>query len=188
MHRLLVKPTVEYLQSYRSALERGWSPDNVNGRKTALAQLEKIGANSGEFLASLDDRGAEGGPITLPDGTQFARLPGFVRWIWDGDFKGSIGFRWQRGTAALPPHVLGHIGYAVVPWAEGRGYATRALAEMLNIARAEGLPHVEITTTPDNVSSQRVIEKNGGVLVEEFEKLAAYGGGRALRYRVRLID
>jgi predicted acetyltransferase len=186
MDKLLVRPARAHLASYRAALERGWSPDNVGGRKTALAQLERISEDSDAFLDSLDDREAKGGPITLPDGTQFARLPGFVRWIWDGDFKGSIGFRWQPGTAALPPHILGHTGYSVVPWAYGQGYATRALAEILQAARAEGLSGIEITTTPDNFASQRVIEKNGGVLVETFEKLAAYGGGEALRYRVDL--
>ncbi len=42
-----------------------------------------------------------------------------------------IGLRWQRGSEALPPYCLGHIGYAVVPWKQGRGYATRALREVL---------------------------------------------------------
>ncbi len=186
MEKLLVKPARAHLSSYQAALQRGWSPDNVGGRKTALAQLERIAADADAFLESLDDREATGGPITLPDGSVFARLPGFVRWMWDGAFAGSIGFRWQRGTSALPPHVLGHIGYSVVPWAEKRGYATRALAEMLTLARAEGLTRIEITTTPENIASQRVIEKNGGVLVEQFEKLSAYGGGTALRYRVAL--
>lgn len=186
MSSLLVRPARDHLASYRAALERGWSPDNVGGRKTALAQLDRIAEDANAFLDSLDDPDAKGGPITLPNGSQHPRLPGFVRWMWDSDFKGSIGFRWQKGTSALPPHVLGHIGYSVAPWAEGHGYATQALGEMLVLARAEGLEHVELTTTPDNVASQRVIEKNGGVLVERFEKLAAYGGGETLRYRVSI--
>ena len=85
-----------------------------------------------------------------------------------------------------PPHVLGHIGFSVVPWKRGRGYATRALALLLPEARTRGLPHVELTTEPDNLPSQRTIEKNGGVLVERFEKAPAYGGGASLRYRIEL--
>jgi predicted acetyltransferase len=115
------------------------------------------------------------------------RLPGYRRWLWDGEFCGAIGLRWEHGTEALPPHCLGHIGYAVVPWKRGRGYAKLALREMLYEARGEGLRYVELTTDPDNVASQRVIEANGGVLVEEFVKPPAFGSKRALRYRVSLV-
>ncbi len=55
---------------------------------------------------------------------------------------------------------------------------------MLRIAADEGLPIVDITTDLDNVASQRVIEANGGVLVERFTKLASAGGGPALRFEV----
>ena len=110
------------------------------------------------------------------------------RWLWDGEFCGSIVLRWQRGTEALPPYCLGHIGYAVVPWKQRRGYATRALGEVLREAKAEGLRYVEITTAPDNVASQRVILANGGVFVEEFVTPQALGGRRELRYRVNLHD
>jgi predicted acetyltransferase len=85
---------------------------------------------------------------------------------------------------ALPPHWLGHIGYAVVPWKRRRGYATRALRDMLADARSEGLRYVEITTAPANVASRRVIEANGGVLVEAFVTPEALGGMLELRNRV----
>ena len=87
---------------------------------------------------------------------------------------------------ALPPHCLGHIGYAAVPWKQRRGYATRALRDVLREAGAEGLRFVEITTGPDNVASRRVIEANGGTLVEEFVAPMALGGKRELRYRVQI--
>ena len=125
----------------------------------------------------------------MPDGSAVQRLPGFNRWLWDSEFCGSIGFRWQPGTAELPPHVLGHIGYSVVPWKRGRGYATKALALMLNEARAEGLPYVQLTADSDNLASQKAILANGGKLIEEFSKPAQYGSPRAcLRYRIMLSD
>ena len=55
---------------------------------------------------------------------------------------------------------------------------------MLPHRRREGLPIVDITTDVDNVASQRVIEANGGVLVERFTKLPSAGGGPALRFEV----
>jgi len=75
-----------------------------------------------------------------------------------------------------------------VPWKQGRGYATRALHEVLREAKAEGLRYVDLTTAPDNVASQRVIQRNGGVLVEEFVTPPALGGRRELRYRVSFCD
>lgn len=182
----LVRPAAEHLESYVAALERGWSADNVRGAVAAAEELAQIRADSRAFLAGLEDREGRGPPVKLPDGSVVARLPGFRRWLWDGEFAGSIGMRWQPGTTALPPHCLGHIGYAVVPWKQGRGYATEGLRQMLQEARSVGLPHVEVTTDPDNVTSQRVIEANGGELVERFVKPAQFGSKPGLRYRIIL--
>ena len=182
----LVRPARPYLDQYKDALNRGWSPDNVRGRAAAEEQIRRIEANPDQFLSSLVDEDAKGDPITLPDGSIVPRLPGFVSWIWDGEFCGSIGFRWQRGTSELPAHVLGHIGYTVVPWKQGRGYATRALRQLLPLARQRGLTYLDLTTDPDNVASQKVITANGGYLKERFHKAAAYGGGLSLRFRIEL--
>src|SRR5262245_32747508 len=182
----LVWPSREYLPGYIAALERGWSPDNLRGLAAAREELERIARDADAFLASLVDSEATSGPITLPDGTRVPRLPGYRRWLWDGEFCGSIVFRWQRGTEALPSYCLGHIGYSVVPWKQRRGYATRALREVLRDAKAEGLRYVEITTAPDNVPSQRGIEANGGVFVEEFITPPTLGSKRERRYRVNL--
>jgi predicted acetyltransferase len=182
----LVWPSAEYLASYVSALERGWSADNVRGKASADEELAKIAADKAAFLASLVDREGKGEPVTLPDGSKVPRLPGYRRWMWDGEFCGSIGFRWQRGTEALPPYCLGHIGYAVVPWKQRLGYATKALRELLAGAPAEGLRYVELTTEPENLASRRVIEANGGKLVEHFTKPAQFGSTPGLRYRIAL--
>lgn len=182
----IVKPGIEHLASYKAALERGWSPDNVRLEEATREQLVAIEVDPLAFLASLDDPETKGPPVILPDGAKVPRLPGFRRWIWDGEVAGSIGFRWQHGTAALPPHVLGHIGYAVVPWKRWRGYATEALRLMLAEATAVGLPYVEITAKPGNPASHKVITANGGRLVGRFSRDAAYGGAESLRFRIEL--
>lgn len=182
---ILVKPSTEYLAAYVDALRRGWSPDTirVEARFEELAELEQ---DADAFLSRCDDPEAKAGPVRLPDGSFVTRLPGFQRWMWDGEFAGSIGLRWQRGTPELPPTCLGHIGYSVVPWKRRRGYAKSALAQMLPEARAQGLPYVEVTTDVDNVASQHVVLANGGVLVERFVKGVQYGNGDGLRFRIEL--
>jgi predicted acetyltransferase len=182
----LLRPSPDHLPSYIAALERGWSHDSERGAAAAAEELLRIREDAAAFLASLDDRDAQGAPVTLPDGSTVPRLPGFRRWMWDGEFAGNIGLRWQPGTAALPAYCLGHIGYAVVPWKQGRGYATQALLAMLEEAKAVGLPYVELTTDADNLVSQRVIQKCGGVLHEAFTKPAQFAKRSALRYRIAL--
>jgi predicted acetyltransferase len=180
----LVRPEPQHLDDFLAALRRGWSPSTQRDLSAEL--IAEVGADPEAYLAGLDDRDPAGRTVELPDGTPVPRLPGFSRWMWDGGFCGSINVRWQAGTPELPPYCLGHIGYSVVPWKRRRGYATEALRQVLPLVRAVGLPYAEITTNPDNVASQRVIEANGGVLVERFEQPASSGGGEGLRYRVAL--
>ena len=182
----LVQPAPQHLAGYADALQRGWSPDNT--RPTAAAEmLARLQADPDALLRLSDDPLGRGPPVQLPDGTQVPRLPGIVRWIWDEEgFSGTINLRWPKNLGPLPPHVLGHIGYAVVPWKRRRGYATQALRLMLPLARAQGLGSVEITTDAVNTESQKVITANGGVLVGAFDKPAVYGGAPSLRFCIDL--
>jgi ribosomal-protein-alanine N-acetyltransferase len=71
------------------------------------------------------------------------------------------------GCIALVHVVRGPLQSAVVSyWVDeprnGRGLASAALAEVIRIAFAEvGLHRLEAGTLPENVASQRVLEKNG---------------------------
>src|SRR5207253_11253160 len=169
----LVWPAAQYLPGYVHALQQGWSPDNLRPQ-AALDELARITEDPDRFLSEQVDREAKGPSITLPDGSKVPRLPGYSRWMWDGEFCGLIGFRWQPGTSELPPHCLGHVGFSVVPWKRRRGYATRALQLLLPLAKDEGLAHVELTTDPENIASQRVIAANGGHLVEQLQQASCF--------------
>ncbi|HEX8942317.1 MAG TPA: hypothetical protein VF785_04210, partial [Gemmatimonadaceae bacterium] len=93
----LVWPAANYLPSYTHALEQGWSPDNLRP-EAAREALDQIARDPGRFLAQQVDREGSGPPIRLPDGRAVPRLPGYHKWMWDGEFCGEIGFRWQPGT------------------------------------------------------------------------------------------
>ena len=106
--------------------------------------------------------------------------------MWDGQACGTINFRWQVGTTEVPPYCLGHIGYAVFSWKRNKGYASEALKQILPEAIKLGMPFVEITTNAENLVSQKLIAKNGGVLYERFVQPQAYGGVDGLKFRIYL--
>ncbi|MEM8802075.1 MAG: GNAT family N-acetyltransferase [Pseudomonadota bacterium] len=181
----LVTPSLEYLDAYCAALDTGWSPRTTRP-EAATEELRAISLDRGGFIASLDDPDARGRDIQLPDGSFVKRLPSFRRWIWHDGFCGSIELRWQHGTNALPPTCLGHIGYTVVPWRRREGLATAGLGALLPEARRTGLTFVDLTTDPGNTASIRVIEKNGGQLVERRNKTPTHGGSEELLFRIHL--
>uniref|UniRef100_A0A9E8CT69 GNAT family N-acetyltransferase n=1 Tax=Bosea sp. NBC_00436 TaxID=2969620 RepID=A0A9E8CT69_9HYPH len=180
-------PDKSLLDAYQAALRSGWSPNTT--RNVAPQQLAAIATDPDAFLAET-----RGGPgrIKLPDGREVDRIPGPTRWIFAEDrperpFIGSINLRWQeqdgRPILALPEHVLGHVGYTILPAFAGHGYATAALAAMLGVAREAGLPEITITCDATNQASRRIIEKNGGRLVETFVA-PLYGPDQRLRFLV----
>lgn len=165
-------PDRALLGAYEAALRGGWSPNTT--RNVAPQELAAIASDPDAFLAEI--RGGSG-RIRLPDGREVDRIPGPTRWIFAEDrperpFIGSINLRWQekdgRPILALPEHVLGHVGYTILPAFAGHGYATAALAAMLRVAHEAGLPEIIITCDESNHASRRIIEKNGGRLVETF--------------------
>lgn len=174
----LVPPNDALLPGYEAALAAGWSPDNT--RDISAEQLAALRADPAAFL---DSQLNPPPTITLHDGSTVPRLPGFRHWISDGEFCGSIGFRHVPGSEELPPHVLGHIGYAIVPWKRRRGYATQALRLMLVEARREGLARVIITCSDQNPVSRRIIEGAGGLLERQYAH-PAFPGELELVFRV----
>ena len=62
----------------------------------------------------------------------------------------------------------GHIGYAVRPSRQNRGYATQMLKQGIELARRYGFDRILCVCDEDNYASEKVILKNGGVLENEM--------------------
>jgi predicted acetyltransferase len=78
----------------------------------------------------------------------------------------------------------GHIGYSIRPSRRGKGYGTAMLGLALEKARELGITRVLITCGKGNVASQRVIQKNGGVL--DSESYSEQAGRVTQRYWIEL--
>ena len=154
-------PNLDDVAGYVAALETGWSPDttrDVSGEHLAIYRRDPA--------ALIHELTRQDGTITLASGDVVPRLPSRVFWISDGEFCGSINLRFVPGSDDLPPQVPGHIGYAVVPWKQRRGYASWALSVLLPVARVNGLRRLQLICDESNEPSRKVIIANGGVLVQ----------------------
>jgi len=78
----------------------------------------------------------------------------------------------------------GHIGYSIRPSERNKGYGTKMLKLALQKARTLGIERVLITCGKDNIASQRVILKNGGVL--DSESYSEQAGRITQRYWIDL--
>ncbi len=101
----------------------------------------------------------------------------------DGQVVGSIELRHY-----LNDHLRilgGHVGYFVLPSERGKGYATQMLSRVLQEASALGLTEVLLTCGVDNIPSQKVIEKCGGV--RESREPISYENEKYYKYWIDLL-
>jgi predicted acetyltransferase len=107
------------------------------------------------YLAHLED--CERG-FSLPEN----HVPSTMYWGFVGPaLAGRLMLRHRLNERLL--QTGGNIGYVVVPEYRRRGIATTMLELALPLARERGLERVLLTCDEDNLASQRVIEKCGGV-------------------------
>lgn len=89
---------------------------------------------------------------------------GDERWRWAIVDEGRIAGVISLGDVIRESLQLANVGYFVAREFNGRGLATRAVAEVVQFAFGDaGLHRLEAGTLPDNLASQRVLEKNGFV-------------------------
>ncbi|WP_036839892.1 GNAT family N-acetyltransferase [Pleomorphomonas oryzae] len=159
---VLVTPTMDGLGGYEDALKRGWSPDprrvgDAAYIKAELAALRKDRVGALDRILNHPAPAHNASPTMPVNHTLWHAL-----WISDGEFAGKADLRYVPETGAVPQGVPGHIGYSVVPWKQGRGYATAALRALIDFARSKGLTELQILCNVENLASRTVIERVGG--------------------------
>ncbi|MCM5557434.1 GNAT family N-acetyltransferase [Pleomorphomonas sp. JP5] len=179
---VLVRPTLDALGGYEDALTRGWAPDPRRTGDAAYiaAELDALRADRAGYLDRL---------LTFPAPAESA-LPttevNHALWISDGEFAGKADLRFVPATGAVPYGVPGHVGYSIVPWKQGRGYATAALRALMAFAKTKGLTELQILCNVENLASRAVVEKVGG----EVQQVGPHPSDRPeqmkVYYRVRV--
>ncbi len=128
-------------------------------------QNSAYGLSPEEFPAWLKKQHDMSLGIGLPEGY----VPQTIYWLMDGDTPvGMCKLRVQLSEALLKRG--GNIGYAIAPFARGRGYGKEQLRLLLDIARRHGLARVLITANNDNKASIGVALANGGVIERVSEE------------------
>ncbi len=90
----------------------------------------------------------------------------------DGEEVGECQIRRRLGKSKDMPEGFGsHIYFEIKEEFRRKGYATEALQELLKEAKRLGLQEVMIVVSDENVPSRKVIESNGGVLLEKKQDL-----------------
>ena len=154
----LVKPAIEHGPEYLAMVDEVIQQDG----EYPYSNAELARENFAQFVRELEEE-AQG--IGLPEG-----IPPQQTYLLLKNGKqvvGEIRFR----PMLMPPYEKfnGHTGYNICPSQRGKGYATRQLALLLDEARKLQLSGLSLTIEGDNPASVRVIEKNGGKLVQTIE-------------------
>jgi predicted acetyltransferase len=154
MTSLLIKPDLEYKASYiealREAIKESSFPEHYEAQIQDIEQyivhMEKVA--QGEDLTSGEVKRSE---------------------FWLIDDKRYIGKIFIRhkpsGRTSL---IASHIYYEIRPSERGKGYGVEILKQGLSQAKNLGLSEIIITCSKDNIPSKLIIERNGGIFMEEI--------------------
>ena len=150
----LVKPSFDYRDSF-IALAKEFQADGDNRYETLLTQLENDFA---AYVQRLQNQ--EKGIGLQKDHVSQTTL-------WSAEGNQVIGvIRIRHSLTPMLEKIGGHIGYQIRPSRRREGFGSRQLALALDVLREWGWEKVLITCDDDNIGSARIIESNGGKLLD----------------------
>lgn len=126
--------------------------------------------------------------IYLKHKETLGRLPTSEYELLDGDVVvGKIQIRHNPSHGVgIPENMASHIYYEILPEHRSKGYGKQILTLSLAEAKKIGLKEISITCMEDNIGSKKIIEANGGVLVENA--MIPEEGKKMLKYQILLSD
>ncbi len=133
-----------------------------------------------DFLTYIKDLEDLSMGIGLPEGY----VPITELWLVNdnNDILGTVILRHYLGEEDMEEG--GHIGYDISPKYRKMGYGTKILELILPIAKTYNIDTVLLTCSDDNIGSQKIIEKNGGILKNTI--ISKDTGEKLLQYSIEL--
>lgn len=145
----LVRPDIKFKESFLIGLK-----ESHQEGKFLFWDYEIISADFSSFVVNM---------LEKEKMCPYAKVPESVFW--------AIKNNYYVGRISLRHHLTndlkirgGHIGYDVIPSCRRQGIGTSMLNLGLHEANLLGIHKVLLTTSIDNIGSQKIIEENGGVL------------------------
>lgn len=149
----LIHPTIDYKDSFIAAVHE-FEKEGIR----PPWNYEKLDEHFDEYVEALLARESDPLPSFVPQTDYWL--------IANGVYAGRIGLR-HLLTVSLQ-RFGGHIGYQIRPVMRQKGYGTLQLKLVLPKAWAIGLKRVLITCDDDNIGSYKIIENNGGILIDKI--------------------
>jgi predicted acetyltransferase len=154
----LLTPSERYKDSFIGAVKEFQAKAETNDRSKRYVELSVQELEKDFDTYVQREKGRSLGQ-DLPTGY----VPETTYWLVDGDeFIGRVSIRHQ-----LTEHLReigGHIGYDIRPSKRRQGYGNKILELALPKAKELGIQKALLTCDETNVSSRKIIEKNGGIL------------------------
>ena len=151
----LVLPEAAYKASYIDA-----AIEYIRAGQRDLWHPDILRANFDEYVQTLRDK--ESAPLA-------GMVPATRYWliIEGGIYAGELDLRHFLNEDLR--RFGGHIGYNIRPSLRRRGYGRLICRLGIAAARARGIGDILITCADDNIASRKIIEANGGVLLDKID-------------------
>ena len=117
----LAEPQNAMLESYKAALQAGWTSNAIAA--SPLETLRAVDADPKAFVARLADQMSDA-PTRLT----------LTRWMWDGEFCGELHLHLDATSAEVSS-----IHVSCVPWKIGHDYEKRATLQVRQELQAFGV-------------------------------------------------
>ena len=150
----LTRPTIDYKDSVIAAFREF----EKEGRNPPW-HYDKLNFHFDEYVDTLLARATDPQPGYVPQTDYWL--------IAENQFAGEINIRHYL-TESLE-RFGGHIGYRIRPSMRKKGYGVLQLQLVLPHCWQMGLERVMITCDDDNIGSYKIIEANGGVLLDKVD-------------------